>query len=258
MYYEFYIDVYFTENLILDILILLLTGILLRCRLRILRLLAAGLLGSAGACVPVICPRFRTWPALFLLAAVLGICMMKAAFGISQKRKMVKGMLLFYGMAYLMEGILEILALQITLPVILSGALSVLILWALAALWKRLREKTQMMYDVTLVLGGKSIVLTALKDTGNRLRDPIGNRPVSVGDYTVLNRLLNQTTPVFLIPFYSIGNSGGVLPGFTADYMIIRGENTEVRIDRPVVALSKEPVSQKGEYQLILSPFLAA
>ncbi|MDO5424125.1 MAG: sigma-E processing peptidase SpoIIGA [Eubacteriales bacterium] len=258
MYYEFYIDVFFTENLILDVCLLLLTGKLCKCRLRFLRIFAAGLLGSAGACLPVFFPFFRTWPARLLLAAVLGICMLKTAFRFPQKRSLAKGMLLFYGMTGLMEGILEILTFQITLPVLLSELLGFLLLGALAALWEKLRYKSQIMYEVTLVLGEKSIALTALKDTGNHLRDPIGNRPVSVGDSAVLRKLVSQTTPVFLIPFHSIGSPGGMLAGFTADFMIIKGEGTEMRIEHPVVALSKEPVSQKGEYQLLLSPFLTA
>ena len=38
--------------------------------------------------------------------------------------------------------------------------------------------------------------------------------------------------------------------------MIIRGNGTEIRIRRAVVALSKEPVSRLGAYQMLLSPYL--
>ena len=258
MYYEFYIDVFAAENFLLDICVLLVTGWILKKKPKPLRLFAAGILGSAAACIPVFVPAMRFGWAMIALALLVGGGMVGIVFGFSRKKGYLKSTLVFFGSACLMEGIFRVLVTQAALPVLLAGLCSALLAYGVSYVWDRLKTRTRALYEVTLLLGEKKVRLTALRDTGNQLYDPVKRRPVSIGDYDLLKELLLQNTPVFLIPYHSIGRSRGILPGFLADRMVIRsGEGAEIFIEHPVLALSREPVSRRGGYQMLLHPDLA-
>ena len=51
MYYEWYIDLFFLENVIMDGILLILVGIAMNLRHSALRLLLAAAEGGAGACI---------------------------------------------------------------------------------------------------------------------------------------------------------------------------------------------------------------
>lgn len=78
---------------------------------------------------------------------------------------------------------------------------------------------------VELVYAGRSVKLTALRDTGNMLRDPLSGRPVLVVDADVAHQLTGLTaeqlnSPIDamsilprlrLIPYHTIGTKNGLL-----------------------------------------------
>lgn len=255
MYYEFYLDVYFLENLFMDLLIIRIAGKILRQPFRISRWLLAGLIGAFGACMLVIMPLGRSVPVTLLGSGVLGILMVKAGFGI-KKKMLFKGILVLYLTAFVLGGIFQMLFPYLPIPVIVTGGISFLVLVWLLDCCKKMKSKTQEIYQVTLSLKGKTATVQALRDTGNRLKEPYSGRPVSVSDYLSLKELIDGSAGVMLIPYHSVGKSSGLLPGITFDYMIIAREDMPVRIEHPVIAVSKEPVSTGGEYQMILNPVL--
>ena len=122
--------------------------------------------------------------------------------------------------------------------------------------YQGVKFKTQNFYDVTLGFHGKTVCVRALRDTGNQLKDPLTGKPVSILAYDAARGLLDKDAKMFYIPFHSIGKSSGLLPGMTLDYMNIRREKDLQRLERPVIAVSKEPVNRDGKYQLILHPQL--
>ena len=78
---------------------------------------------------------------------------------------------------------------------------------------------------VELTLGDRTLRLTALKDTGNALRDPVTGRPVLVVEANVAATLTGLTTEALenpvesigtipglrLIPYKTVGNAGFLL-----------------------------------------------
>lgn len=255
MYYEFWLDIYLAENLLMDLGLLLLAGSFLKCRMHFGRILLSAIAGTGTACLPVWIPVFRLWPVRLTLGILSGTGMLWYAFRLKGKN-LAKGSLLFWGSAFAVDGILNTLAFQTLLPLVLAGSGAAGLLKGGTLLFRKLKGKEDNFYQVTVKLKEREVVLTAYMDTGNQLREPFGGRPVSVGNVQNLQGLLDKTVPIFLIPYHSIGKADGLLPGFTADWMIIRGNGTEIRIRRAVVALSKEPVSRIGAYQMLLSPYL--
>lgn len=256
MYYEFYIDVFFLENMLLDCLILMMTGSILKRKKSPVRLFLASFVGAAGACTLVISPA-RQIPVIFILGyALTAFLMVGIGFGVSQKRMFVKSLLCFGGTAFLMGGILQALASQVAFPMPMLAFSSAGILTLFLREYQSVKFRTQNYYDVILGLHGRTVCVRGLRDTGNHLKDPITGKPVSILSYDAAKALLDKEVKMFYIPYHSIGKSSGLLPGMTLDYMSIRREKDLQRLERPVVAVSREPVNRDGKYQMILHPTL--
>lgn len=256
MYYEFYIDIFFLENVLLDYLVLVLTGGVLRRRINLFRILLASLAGAAGGCLLLLTP-IRHVPLLlipgYLLTAVL---MAAVSFGITQKRMLAKEILCLIGIAFLMGGIFQALASQFSLPVPVLAFGSAGLFTVLLRGYQSVRFRAQNYYDVILGLGGRTICVRGLRDTGNHLKDPVTGKPVSILSYDAAGGLLDKDVKMYYIPYHSIGKSSGLLPGVTLDYMSIRREKDLERLEKPMIAVSKEPVNRDGKYQMILHPAL--
>lgn len=256
MYYEFYIDVYFLENLFMDLILIGITSKVLKIRPKAVRWIFAAIVGALGACALMVQPLHNKMPVIVLGDVALGILMVKIGCGIRQNKMLLKGVMTLYLVSFLMGGIFQMLFSFLPLSVIVTGGISSLILLWLLDGYRKMRCRIQDIYQVTLSLNGKTEVMQALRDTGNHLKEPYGGRPVCITDSLSVKELVDDSVRIFYIPYHSVGKDAGILPGITFDYMIIAREPVPVRIEHPVIAISKEPVSVKGEYQMILNPLL--
>lgn len=256
MYYEFYIDIFFLENMMLDYIVLALTGSILKWKRDFRLLFLAAFTGALGACMLMVSP-FRGIPAVMIAGYVLpAVLMVRIAYGISQKHLLAKGLLCFSCTAFLTGGIFQAVSAQFSFSVPTAAFVSAGVLTVFLRGYQGVKFKTQNFYDVTLGFHGKTVCVRALRDTGNQLKDPLTGKPVSILAYDAARGLLDKDAKMFYIPFHSIGKSSGLLPGMTLDYMNIRREKDLQRLERPVIAVSKEPVNRDGKYQLILHPQL--
>lgn len=256
MYYEFYLDVFFVENVILDAVMLFVAGGILKSRRKPERILLAACTGSAITCLFLSSP-LRQLPFVLNSTVIFtALLMLKLAFGFAQKRLLVKGLLCFAGTAFVTGGMFQVLASQISLPIVPLGIISMGMVSLFLRWYQSVRFQIQNFYDVTLGLHGKTICVRGLRDTGNHLREPVTGKPVSILSYDTAKELLDKDAKMFYIPYHSIGKSSGLLPGITLDYMKITLEKGSQCLEHPVIAVSKEPVNRDGKYQIILHPIL--
>ena len=111
----------------------------------------------------------------------------------------------------------------------------------------------KMRYQVRLFLNGRSKEFTAMEDSGNRLVEPVTGKPVSIIAAADAKEFGSESAGVLMIPYRAVGTKSGMLPGILFDRMeIMDGENRSVRIDRPVVAVSKEPLFFRKDFTMIL------
>ena len=107
--------------------------------------------------------------------------------------------------------------------------------------------------QVRLFLNGRSKEFTAMEDSGNRLVEPVTGKPVSIIAAADAKEFGSEPAGVLMIPYRAVGTKSGMLPGILFDRMeIMDGENRSVRIDRPVVAVSKEPLFFRKDFTMIL------
>lgn len=101
----------------------------------------------------------------------------------------------------------------------------------------------------------KTIKITGFYDTGNCLYEPIRGRPVAIIGKNTACRLFEGEewrTRFCLIPYNSIGMTGGVMKGFFVDEIIIFVNRYAYVYMHPVLAVAEQPFGRKRGYEIIL------
>lgn len=250
MYYEWYIDLFFLENVIMDGILLILVGIAMNLRHSALRLLLAAVEGGAGACILALLP-VENGAAALLLQGGLAALMVKTGFPVLNGKRLIGGIAWLYGLAFFLGGILEAVRVRVELPVTVSGLIAAI----LSSLLIRKRKETKVQRDnlfrVTLSFHGINKSLRGFRDTGNQLRDPYFGRPVAVVERRAIEEFLGQKAKILWIPYHSIGHEGA-MAAFTPDYLLIERGCKVRKVEKPLVAVTRGRVSARGTYQMIL------
>ncbi len=261
MYYELYIDVVFLENLILDYLLLGLVGKCLTCSSGRLRKLWGATVGSIGVCMLYLFSLQETPAGNLLVYVIFSTAMVKAGLDLKGWRPLGKALALLYLNTFLLGGIVQWMQRYLRFPVYPFLGLSLVSFWILS--WgmgwlMRFRGRKAGFLKVTLKYHGRSLKLQGLLDTGNHLRDPYFGKPVSVITEALQKELCAGEEVLFLqVPFHSIGKQDGLMPAFFADILCVEtGEGEGKQTHRPLIGITKEPLSSKNEYQILLHPDL--
>lgn len=134
-------------------------------------------------------------------------------------------------------------------------------LWALCGVLFR-NDCAASYIPVRLCCGGRTVSLTALRDTGNTLRDPVTGEQVLVAGADVAGELLGLTSrqlrdPIGtvasgryaglrLIPYRSVGQPGGMLLAVRMEESTVGGKKM-----RPLVAFAPEDLGGGGAYRML-------
>lgn len=276
MEYDWYADLFFLEEVYRDVLILWLAAVLMRRRAEALRLLGAGIAGGLcstgsvylelmGRCPaggqPVFAGIWEVWKLL-----VTGFLMIWIAFPGKQtmrqeKRnasadrgdswmKVLKWRGKELGVLVLSAGILQSGLAILRERCFLTGWKSLMFMGffcmgvrflAVALVRRPMIGKTR--YQVRLFLNEKSKEFTAMADSGNRLVEPVTGKPVSIIAAADAKEFLGEKAGVLMIPYRAVGTENGMLTGVLFDRMEVMSEECgSIRIERPIVAISKEPL----------------
>jgi stage II sporulation protein GA (sporulation sigma-E factor processing peptidase) len=153
--------------------------------------------------------------------------------------------------------------------------------WAWPLARARWAAAPQPLVRVAVGVGGAEADFWALVDTGNRLRDPLGQGPVLVVEAravapllpVALTDCLGAPQPVWeeiarrlegspwaarlrLIPYRSLGTGGGMLIGFRPDRASVDGR--AIAPPPPTLGLSPVPLDPEGRFQGLCPAVLLA
>ena len=105
---------------------------------------------------------------------------------------------------------------------------------------------------------GKLCRITALVDSGNGLIEPISKIPVSIVEERSIEKYKEylQESKFRVVPFHSIGEKHGFLEAYFIEKMEIKEEGGSQIIIQPIIAITKEAISENRNYQMILHPEL--
>ena len=262
-----YIDLLFLLNLIANYLLLLAAGRMAGAALARWRIglgAAAGALYAALIFLPGL-----AWLAAWPCKLASGVLMALAAYG--GERYLLRVTVLFFGASAALAGVvlgLELLGnASLTLehgvfytPIDVRLLLLsfVACYFVLSLFFRRVGRHGGELAQLKIVLGEKTVDMTALRDTGHTLTDPADNRPVVVAYcHALAGALPNWADPgnpvqsverCRLVPYRAVGVECGMLLALRSRQVTVDGRP----LGRLLVALSPTPLDDGGGYQALI------
>ena len=287
-----YIDIVLIENLMMNFIILYATGIILKEKIKTIRLLLASLLGAIYSIISYMSIlKIYTSFILKIILSVLIVYIAFNPQTIKKLWKDIILFYLtsfvFGGAAFALIYIVKPQEILMknglflgTYPlktVILGAIISFIIILSAFAIVKSKITKKDIFCDIEIGLNDKKIETTAMIDTGNMLKEPISNTPVIVVEHTLLygsmpKEILNNVDDLLggdfegipdeinkkyisklkLIPFSSLGKQNGMLLGIKAEYVKIKNEDKEEKIDNIIIGIYNKSLTKRGEYRALM------
>ena len=287
-----YIDIVFFENLIMNSIILIATGIILKQKLNWIRILLASSLGAIYSILSYI-SELKIYSNL-ILKIILSILIIYIAYNPQTIKKLWKSILIFYLTSFVFGGaafaFIYIVKPQEILmknglflgtyplkTVILAAVIAFILLLAAFTIVKNKISKKDMLCDVEVELNAKTVETKAMIDTGNLLKEPITNTPVIVMEHTLLyecipREILDNLENILggdfgkipeeikkeyisrlkLIPFSSLGKQNGMLVGIKADALRIIEEEQEYKKGNVIIGIYNKSLTKRGEYRALI------
>lgn len=262
MRYIVYIDRLFLLQLVQSCVLLLLTRAFLRSTVTLRRIVFASAAGTLLFCVIFLLSGISRNMKV-LLFALCSLATLWLAFSIRSLQVFCRAVILYHAAAFLLAGALYALlraagkrpamtTMQASLCAAGIGTAALYIL--------RWEKKSAQAVIVTAVLedGDVKITLEALIDSGNSLYDPISQRPVCVVEKAALEGRIPLDIPekFRLIPYHSLGKKHGIMQAVEIEKLKVKKEGQELVIEKALLGLYENKVTQNGAYQMILHPAL--
>ena len=277
-----YVDIIFLENLIMNSIIILATGIILKNTQRIWRNLVSSGIGAIYA-ILIYTSNFKIYSNI-ILKVILSVVIVYIAFKPANIRSFLKHIIIFYLTSFTFGGVAFALlyfvrpqdilfqngALIGTYPIkmILAGGILgfIIITFAFKNIKGKLTRKDMM---CTVIIGNTRI--TAIVDTGNLLKDPITKMPVLIVEREMLKGIfpeiiLENATDIVngkeielgeyssklrVIPYKSIGKENGLLLGIKANNIRIVYQDIEKAHD-VIIGIYTGTLSKNNKYSAIV------
>lgn len=251
MYYEFYIDQFFLEQLLTDGILLFLAAKLLGKNLSVRRLAAGSAVGAAVTTALI----YLGHPMLSFLGLV---CAGIVSFTGRELRRLPGVILALLFTTVCFGGVQSAAAELVEPPFVVSAAAAGCILYEAKRRYTEKEYQSQSKAEVTIVWDGISLTLQGFVDTGNSLQEPLSGSPVSILDQRAAGELLSEGWEMrrgfYLIPYRTIGRKKGWMRAFSADEMRVKMAKNTVCIRHPILAISEDVLSEKGSCRIILHP----
>lgn len=256
------------------------------------RKLLAAILGSLGACFSIMIPIFRSGTLMILFGFLLASFMLKISFCYETIRALVRDVLVYYAITFLVGGILNYLyyytsaGYYITefVRILPSKALNFFYLMCFFAIaggfiyfvkkiFLQMKETRELFYNVELVFDEKRVTCRGLLDTGNHLIEPISKKPVVIADFDGIKEILPEELINFVqdfmkdvnqndmeryavrvkwIPYHAVGTEKGILPGIVFDEVNIHKEGMVAYNPNITVAIYQGKLTVDDRYHIIL------
>ncbi len=258
MRYIVYIDRLFLLQLVQSCVLLLLTRAFLRSTVTLKRIVFASAAGTLLFCVIFLLPGISR-NIKVLLFALCSLATLWLAFRIRTLQVFCRAVILYHAAAPLLVASLHAAGRRPAMTTMQASLCAVGI--GTAALYiLRWEKKSAQAVIVTAILedGDVKITLEALIDSGNSLYDPISQRPVCVVEKAALEGKIPLDIPekFRLIPYHSLGKKHGIMQAVEIEKLKVKKEGQELVIEKALLGLYENKVTQSGAYQMILHPAL--
>ncbi|MCD8232369.1 MAG: sigma-E processing peptidase SpoIIGA [Clostridiales bacterium] len=253
MRYEWYIDVFFLYNFLMDASALLFAAVCGNRKVCFGRIFIAA--AGAVAISTALLLLFPAWLFYVLLVhLVLNPGMTICAFSPKNRKDFFVLLLTVYLFLFFAGGVQESLWLQFGLssPVMLlvSGILTM----ALFILWQLRRRVTGRICEVDLWLGGECLSVKAYCDSGNLLRHPKNGKPVSIVEESVLPAgWLPDADDAEQIFLRTVSDERAAIRVITLDKMDIYLKGAVREVEKPHIGLHAGRLMEAADVQMLLN-----
>ena len=287
-----YIDIILIENLIMNYIILYATSVIAKTAINRVRIIISSFIGAIYAIIEYVL--IDSIYSNFILKLLLSVIIVYIAFKPQDLKKMCKQMLLFYLTSFVFGGVATYLIYTIkpqkiiikngmyvgtyVLKILVIGAIVGYIIVTIAfKLVKNKITKNDMFCKIKIKIEGKELILDAMVDTGNMLKEPISGWPVIVVEKNCLyelipkeildniERILKGDTDFLLdelklkyipkfkiIPFSSLGKENGILLGLKVNELFIIDNDEERNIGNAVIGIYSKALTKRNEYNALI------
>lgn len=280
-----YLDIILLENIVMNYIIILATGMICKIKIKHIRIFLSSFLGAIYAIITyVVNMEIYTNQTTKI---IVSISMVYIAFNSVNVKVMFKQLVIFYLTSFCFGGAAYYLLYNVnpnlietingafvgTYPIkiaILGGILGFFIINISFKIIKNRLTRKDMLYDVEIFYKEKVARIKAILDTGNFLTDPITNIPVLIVEASKLKEIIpeellsNIEKIIFesefekideeiksrcsIIPFSSIGKNNGIIVGFRPDYIkVYTTEGEEIR-RKVIVGIHNNKIARNGLY----------
>ena len=287
-----YLDVIFIENLVLNFIIIYVTGIISKSKIKPLRIFVGSAIGAIYSIIYYIV-NIKIYSSI-IIKIILSIVLIYISFNSKNIKKLLKQVLLFYLVSCVFGGAaISIIYMfdsqkitiqngviigNYTLKTILIGVIigfSIIII-AFNIIKTKISNK-DLICDVNVVLDNIKINTKAMIDTGNFLKEPITNLPVIVMEHTLFygiipKEILNNIDEILggdlskipediqkkyihrlrVIPFSSLGKQNGMLLGIKAENLTVCQNDISKKIEKIMIGIYNKSLTKNGEYRCLL------
>lgn len=269
-----YADILVILNLIVDYFLLSASAAILRVKLPVFRQLGGAAVGALSS-LYIFAPDLGIFVDVALRAAVCAV-MVLCAFGFRGAKRFFRSAGVLFLVTCGFGGIMtalwtifkpdgmtvvnSVVYFNIS-PAVLIGAS--VITYLLFMLFKAIFSRTSELADrceITVTAEEKSITMDAIVDTGNSIKDYLSGSEVIIADGEFVKVLLGSDNPVTdarlkkryrILPLSTV-SGGGTLDGFRCDSAVISDGERTVKLEKPILAVSKTPL--RDDYQAIVNP----
>lgn len=278
-----YVDIIFLENMFMNCIILLATGVILKGPIKIWRNLISSMIGSIYAII-IYVSNIAIY-SNFFLKLILSFAIVYIAFKPPNLKSFFKHVVIFYLTSFTFGGVAFALLYFVSpqdilfqdgvligtypIKIILAGGIVGFVI--ITASFKNIKGKLSrkdMYCNLTIYSGGKELPITAIIDTGNFLRDPITKVPVIVVEKEnlrgifpdeILDNVVNiingkdvdlgeYSSKIRVIPFKSLGKENGLLLGIKVEQLEVDYQDVKHEIKDIIVGIYNGSLSRTGKY----------
>lgn len=279
----FYIDIILVENMIMNYIILIATGLIIKGDIKHIRIILSSFIGSMFAVMSYISGLeiYKNQ----IIKFILSIAMVYIAFNPKSFKNMLKTLVIFYLTSFCFGGAAYYLLYYISpeqinningiltgdYPIkiaILGGILGFFIINIGFKSIKNKFDRNSILFDTEIFYNKKSVKIRVILDTGNLLVEPITGFPVMVVEEKKIREILKEEDLKIItnglennfyglseelrkrcriIPFSSIGKSNGMMIGFRPDYIKIYDEDERI-IGKVMIGICNHKISKSNHY----------
>lgn len=269
-----YADILVILNLIVDYFLLSAAAAILRVKLPVFRQLGGAAAGALSS-LYIFAPNFGIFIDVIFRAAVCAV-MVLCAFGFRSAKRFLRAagvlFLVTWGFGGIMTAVWylfkpngmtvvnSVVYFNIS-PAVLIGAsvITYLLFMLLKAIFSKTSELAERC-EITVTAEEKSITMEGIVDTGNSIKDYLSGSEVIIADSEFVKALLGTDSPdtdekiksrYRILPLSTV-SGGGTLDGFRCDSAVISDGKRTVKLEKPILAVSKTPL--RDDYQAIVNP----